>query len=138
MTNEEIREAINRKLGGWTPYEEKAEAWDEAATAAMEVVGPVLDDLEVRIAGAQADILERGKQIERLKWLRAEAAWLAENRLDVGDRLAWRLVEAEQEIVRLRREVEFEAHGADNFSGADALAEQGGPQCSVHPNGDSR
>ena len=38
---------------------------------------------------------------------------------------------AELEVARLRREVEFEACGADNFSGADALAEAV-PQCAVH------
>lgn len=65
--------------------------------------------------------------------LRAETA----NRLEVGDRLGWRLVEARQEIDRLRREVRFWANGADTFSGADAR-HASGPQCSVHPDGGDR
>jgi hypothetical protein len=51
--------------------------------------------------------------------LRAES----ENRLQVGDRLGWQLVEAREEIARLQRQLEFEMYGGDNFSAADALAE---------------
>jgi polyhydroxyalkanoate synthesis regulator phasin len=41
-----------------------------------------------------------------------------------------------REVGRLRREVAFEANGADTFSGADAIAE-GRPQCAVHPDGET-
>jgi uncharacterized small protein (DUF1192 family) len=40
----------------------------------------------------------------------------------------------QEEIDRLRREVEFEANGADTFSGAAAAA-AGRPQCAVHLDG---
>lgn len=47
-----------------------------------------------------------------------------DNAITVGDRLGWRLVEAQQEVARLRREVEFEANGADTFAGADELHDE--------------
>lgn len=46
-----------------------------------------------------------------------------DNAITVGDRLGWRLVEAEQEIARLNRQLEFEMYGGDNFSGADRAYE---------------
>lgn len=60
--------------------------------------------------------------------LHAEAVWTSENRLEVGDRLGWRLIEAHEEISRLQRQLEFEMYGGDNFSEADARAAGATPE----------
>lgn len=93
------------------------------------------------------------RDTQLLLWLHAEAVWTSENRLEVGDRLGWRLVEAEAEIGRLRREVEFEANGLETgaeYLGFDEpvrvcacsinaealdLTRWSVPQCAVHPEG---
>lgn len=83
--------------------------------------------------------------LDLVLWLHAEAAWrLHAERIDRQQHVISLLNDTEhaekendqlrREVRRLRREVEFEALGADTFSGADAVAE-GGPQCAVHPDG---
>jgi hypothetical protein len=100
-------------------------------------------ELAKRVAYLEARVGELNNTIGEL---RAES----ENRLQVGDRLGWRLVEAQQEIERLRREVEFEAnaepfnHDWMNFSlrpcacltaSFEVPAGWSVPQCAVHPEG---
>lgn len=111
----------------------------EAAARAVvrEVVAPLLADLEAKLTGAQLDILERGKKIDRLSLIAATHLFDGEI---LSEREAIRtelIVQFSEENARLRREVEFWANGADTFSGADELAE-GGSQCSVHPDRDVR
>lgn len=154
-----VRAEIDKQLGS-TDDDAEAGSWDYAVSTALGVVGPVLDGWDRRLADVQAEHAkcleawdrqrkrldatveqlradwreadqQHARDVELLLWLRAEAVWWSEHRLEVGDRLAWRLVEAEQQVARLRREVEFEALGADSFAGADDLAVEG----SVHPTG---
>ena len=79
-------------------------------------------------------LVEAQEQVKLLKWLHAEASfWLALDRdehesaeaLDVFHRRAvyaeQRYEWAKREIQRLRREVELEANGGNNFSDADRL-----------------
>lgn len=76
------------------------------------------------------------QDMDLLLWLHAEAVWERDLisgpfvRLGIKHNAATReLRDLRVEMARLRREVEFEATGADTFAGADVIAERR----AVHP-----
>lgn len=90
--------------------------------------------------GHQNDVLPYTAKLEAdvdlLSWLHAESAWrLATERQQRWDHVLNLLNDTQhaeeendglrREVKRLRREVEFEANGANTFAGADAVAERG-------------
>lgn len=108
--------------------------------AAMPTPGQLLHRLHTLDAEGQLDLV--GRMLESQEAAHrcfvyghdarlVEASTLAEKRLVAREDWKARCLAAELEVDRLRREVEFEACGADTFSGADALAEAV-PQCAVH------
>ena len=80
-----VRAEIDKQLG-WTPRHTYAEAWDQAVTTAMGVVGPILEGWEQRLADVRDEYRKSLESWDRsrarldkdralLLWLHAEAVW---------------------------------------------------------------
>lgn len=82
-------------------------------------------------------LVNSARDRDLLLWLHAEAVWQRDEHEKtmrefasggvsrLADYLSAQLEASRVECSRLRREVEFEANGANTFAGADAIAEQG-------------